>query len=307
MRKLKILFITKDFSKHLVKDSYYFSNELSKITDLVLWHKSGNIREILNLIKFKPDFILLNDMRPTRCPKILGLSRLNIPFGIIMHDLHYKPNDRIKFVRNNNVKYIFSIYRDEFYRRFPMYKNKMHWLPHFVNTEIFKDYKSPKTINYLMMGALTSSYPLRPRILSVMRSEPGFVYHKHPGYRNIVNPNEFAGETYAKEINKSKIFLTDGTIYHYPVMKYYEVLACNTLLLAPASKELFDLGFIPDKHFVTIDKQNFLEKARYYLSHENKRIEISQNGFNMVRTKHSAEHRALQFIQKIEEILKHQL
>ncbi|MCM1989312.1 glycosyltransferase [Oceanirhabdus seepicola] len=304
MRKLKILFITKDFSNHLVKDSYYFSNELSKITDLVLWHKSGNIREILNYLKFKPDFILLNDMRPTRCPKITGLSRLNIPFGIIMHDLHYRPSDRIKFVRDNNVKYIFSIYRDEFYRRFPNLKNRMYWIPHFIDPNTFKDYGLPKTINYLMMGAIASTYPLRTKMLSVMRTEPGFVYHKHPGYRNIVNPKEFAGETYAKEINRSKIFLTDGLIYHYPVMKYYEVLGCNTLLLAPKSKELTDLGFISGKHFVSVNRKDFLQKSRYYLTHEKERKEISKNGFEMVHFKHSAAQRALQFVQMVEKILK---
>ncbi|WBW96637.1 glycosyltransferase family protein [Oceanirhabdus sp. W0125-5] len=304
MKKLKILFITKDFSKHLVKDSYYFSNALSKISDLVLWHNPGNIREILNHLKLKPDFILLNDLRPTRCPKITGLSNLTIPFGIIMHDLHYRPNDRIKFVRDNNVKYIFSIYRDEFYRRFPFYKNRMYWIPHFIEPNTFKDYGLPKTIDYLMMGAIANTYPLRAEMLSIMKKEPGFVYHKHPGYRNIENPKEFAGTTYAKEINKAKIFLTDGLIYHYPVMKYYEVLACNTLLLAPKSKELLDLGFLPGKHFVSVHRRDFLQKSRYYLAHEEERKEIAKNGFEMVHAKHSAAHRANQFIQMVEKILK---
>lgn len=149
MRKFKLLFITKDFSKHVVKDSYYFSNELSKITELILWSRPGNIQTILKHIKFKPDFILLNDMRPSRCPRITGLSELKIPFGIIMHNLHYEPEKRRKFVQENKVKHIFSIYRDEFYRRFPEFKDRMYWLPHFVDLEVFKDYKLPKAIDYL--------------------------------------------------------------------------------------------------------------------------------------------------------------
>ena len=304
MKKLKILFITKDFSKHLVKDSYYFSTELSKIADLVLWNTPGNIHTILKQIHMKPDFILLNDLRPTRCPTITGLSQLTIPYGIIMHDLHYRPNQRKIFVRNNKVKYIFSIYRDEFYRRFPNFKNRMHWLPHFVNTDIFKDYGLSKDIDYLLMGAITNHYPLRKKMLSVMQKEPGFVYHEHPGYRNILDSKEFAGETFAKEINRSKIFLTDGLIYKYPVMKYYEVLACNTLLLAPPSKELQDLGFIPGVHYISVNKNDFLQKARYYLKHEKERKQIAENGYKMVRSKHSAEHRAQQFVRMIENILK---
>ena len=58
----------------------------------------------------------------------------------------------------------------------------MQWFPHHVNTEVFKDYQLPKDIDLLLMGdVLPRLYPLRNRILQVMKDKPGFVYHEHPG------------------------------------------------------------------------------------------------------------------------------
>ncbi len=272
--------------------------------DIKLWHEPGCIHEILSTIPDSPDFILLNDLKETRCPEISGLSSVTIPFGIIMHDIHYKVENRKRFILENNVQYIFSIYRDAFYRRFPEYKQRMRWLPHFVNTELFKDYGQPKEIDWLMMGKMASYYPLREKMYRMMRDKAGFVYHGHPGYRNIREKEEiFVGEKYAKEINRAKMFLTCDSRLHYPIIKYFEVTASKTLLLAPASKELRDLGFRPGIHYVAINSKNFIEKAEYYLTHEKERHQITENGYQMVRKKHSAPVRAQQLVEEIEKII----
>jgi hypothetical protein len=136
----------------------------------------------------------------------------------------------------------------------------MHWLPHFVNIDLFKDYDLAKDINWLMMGKLAFYYPLRVSMYKKMRNMAGFVNHPHPGYRNINDDQEqkvLVGEAYALKINRAKMFLTCDSIFHYPIIKYYEVLACKTLLLAPSSKELRDLGFIPGVNFVPVNRRNF--------------------------------------------------
>ncbi|MFJ8264799.1 glycosyltransferase [Peribacillus asahii] len=130
----------------------------------------------------------------------------------------------------------------------------MFWLPHFVNISIFKDYQYPKEIKWLLMGMTSNHYPLRQIIKKHMINKKGFVYHRHPGYKNVNDQDSkiFVGRNYAKEINRAKMFFTDDSKFHYPFMKYYEVLACNTLLLAPANQELLDLGFKPGENFVEI-------------------------------------------------------
>ncbi|MGZ4107937.1 MAG: glycosyltransferase, partial [Tumebacillaceae bacterium] len=85
------------------------------------------------------------------------------------------------------------------------------------------------------------------------------------------------------------------------------VLACKTLLLAPASQELRDLGFLPGVHFVPINEEDFLEKAEYYVAHEAEREQIATAGYQMVHTLHTADRRVVQFLQMIEEILRNPL
>lgn len=305
MKKLKILFITKDHSEYMTKNFYYFALKLSKLTYLELWHSPGDITEILKTIQIYPDFILLNDLRPHELPQISGLSSVNIPLGIIVEDVHNNTKERRAFIKKNNIKNIFSITRDKFYECYLDLKDRMYWLPHWVNIDIFRNYGLTKDINYLIMGSVSSKYyPLRNKIFKTLKREPGFVYHKHPGYTNIIDSNAFIGEKYAREINRAKIFFTDGGIYNYPVKKYYEVLACKTLLLAPSFKELEDLGFIPGVHFVDVDENNFLEKAKYYLQYDKEREEIAQKGYEMVRAKHSVDIRVSQFVKIIEDIMK---
>lgn len=304
-KKLTILFITFDNSRNVDRNSFYLTQELTKVSNLILWHDAGNISEILSKINDVPDFILLNDMKES--PEVTGWSSISIPFGIIIYDLHYAINEKKEFIWGNNVPYIFSIYRDKFYEWYPEFKERFRWLPLYVNTHLFKDYKLEKDIDWLIIGNITGGvYPLREKIVQTMRGHKGFVYHEHPGYRDIFEENEkniFVGEEYAREINRAKMFFTCDSTFKYPVNKYYEVLACKTLLLASSSQELFDLGFIPGVNYVEIDENNFLEKAYYYLNHPEERIKITEQGYKMVHDKYSTAQRAMLLKTMINEIV----
>ena len=301
MSNPKVLFLTRDHTNQVERSSFYLATELKKQTELVLWHQDGYIKKILSLLPFKPDFILLNDFKPDYCPIIRGLDEVSIPKGIIMHDLHYKKAKRKQFIDKSNIHYIFTHYKSAFMEWFPEYSDRMIWFPHHVNTNIFRDYQVEKTINWLMMGAeYPELYPVRNRMKSSMMREEGFLSYSHPGYREL-SPKDntvLIGENYAKEINRAKMFLTCDSKYKFPLLKYFEVLACNTLLLATGSEELRELGFIDGETYVEVNEHNFKEKAYYYLKHADERITVSKNGFKMVQAKHSTE-------QRVQELLKH--
>lgn len=296
---------TGDFQYYVHKSFHYFLQKLSKFANVTIWHQSGNIHSILKQIKTTPDFIFINEFGETNSPHITGLSTLTIPFGVYLHDIHYQIEKRKQQLHQANPKYIFSYYRDRFVEFFPEFVDRMIWLPHHVNTHVFKDYHEKKSIDFLLVGSIHPRvYPLRTKILKTMRSIHGFRYHPHPGYRNF-HPNENAliGQRYAREINRAKIFMTCDSKYHYPLNKYYEVLACKTLLLAPTSKELEDLGFIPHRHFVPISEHDFQRKALYYLRHDVIREKIAAEGYRMIRAKHSTEQRINQFLTIVNQII----
>lgn len=304
MSKLKILLICKDFSKWIHTQRSCFQKELSNITDLVVWNQPGNIHNILKQIRFVPDFILIYLYGSINCPQIIGLDSLKIPYGVYVEDVH-SVKDFQSSVKENNIKYIFNCYRDAFRKKFPQFVDRMIWLPHHVDLNLFKDLGKRRDIPMLMMGAVKNKYyPLRYKILQQLEGKPGFIYHQHPGYRNIEDKEDkFVREKYVSEINRAKIFFTCDSIYKYPVKKYYEIPACNTLLLASNSPELYDLGFRDGENFVGINSQNFLEKAKYYLRNDQEWKRIASNGYNLVRRKHSTTKRVKEFVEIIVKIL----
>jgi glycosyltransferase involved in cell wall biosynthesis len=296
----------RDFSQWGNPKQFYLAKELSTITDCVIWHEPGNINDILSKIRFVPDFILIFFYKSVSeiSPPISGLSSLRIPCGVFLMDLH-NLNNLSNSILEDKINYIFTCYRDSFCKRFPQLINRMRWLPNHVNTEIFKDYKLPKEIEMLMMGAVSKTYyPLRDTIRKSLSGNPSFVYHKHPGSREVKdNKNVYVKEKYAMEINKAKLFFTCDSKYHYPILKYFESLACNTLLLAPDSREIYDLGFRTGENFVAINEKNFLENAEYYLRNDKERERIAENGYKFVHERHSTAQRAKELLKMIVEIL----
>ncbi|WP_373896199.1 glycosyltransferase [Virgibacillus natechei] len=302
-----MLFIAEDTSGQLNKNFHYLEQELTNMVNITFWRKPGHISYILKQIPSRPDFILLlNDMDQQMSPMIKGLAHTDIPTGLFVNDVHRFTKLRRNYINKNKISYVFPVVRDTFIKTYPEFKQKMKWFPHFVNTELNKDYGLEKNIRLLMMGAVNDYYPLRQKILKSYAADSNFIYHSHPGYREFSKKEEhtnFIGHTYAKEINQAKIFFTCPSVLKYPVIKYFEVLACKTLLLAPTFKELEDLGFKPGVHFVPIDETNFKEKAAYYLTHDTERQKIAEQGYHFVRQRHSVKQRTKQLVKIIERIL----
>lgn len=304
---LKLLFITRDFENRMEKSSFYLATELEKHAHVMKWEQDGEISTILNQLELKPDFILLNDYKYDYCPFVWGLADSEIPVGAIVHDLKYKTRHRRKFYEKENITHLFTHYRDASLKYFPQFTDRFHWLPHHVPTNLFHDdYGGIKDIDYLMIGAMFPKlYPERIKMYNLMKDEAGFVSHSHPGYTPLEpgDSNGVTGEAYARELNRAKIFITCDSADHFPLMKYFEVLASNTLLLASASQELSELGFVDGETFVAVDATNVKDKAAYYLANEAERLTIARRGYEMVRDRHSTEKRALELLAEINEII----
>lgn len=303
MKAFKIVISTVDQSRYFRRKREFFKQKLAALPDVEvrLVEKGGDIRRILEEMNFTPDFIYIDDL--TKNEPLHGLDRIAIPKGIMYEDLQKNQQRFRDYMRDNKIDIAFAYYRDAFLRFFPELKHRFIWVPPFINTALFKDYGLAKTIDYLLMGALHKEvYPLRTRIAEEMAGVRGFVHHRIPERRNYTpeeEKNVFIMENYAREINRAKMFFTDDTLYHYPVFKYFEVPACNTLLLAPGSAELRELGFVDGKTFAEINKTNYFEKAKYYLQQEDERKRIAKKGYKLIRKRHTTEIRVRQFVDAI--------
>ena len=305
MRKINLVYSTVDRSNHLIRYGEYFKRELLRLPDvnLFLIEEDMSIDKILAVVPFTPDFIFFDDF--TKNYDMFGLRDVDVPKAVLYWDIHRTQDEFRIFVWKNKIDLVFSFYRDTFGRYFPEFANKFRWLPNHVNLHEFKDYGLNKEIDFLLMGAtLKKVYPLRAKIAQEMAGMKGFVHHQHPGYRDFApDEGEYVGESYAREINRAKIFFTDDSIFKYPIAKYFEVPACNTLLLAPGSRELNHLGFVDGVTFVEINEHNYLKKAMYYLEHGDERLAIARRGYEMVRNNHSTPIRARQFVNHLRDYL----
>ncbi|WP_256759904.1 glycosyltransferase [Cohnella sp. WQ 127256] len=308
-KELKILYFTTDQTNWVKENWEYFKYELRRTPHVRVKfvREGGAIEDIFDRIGFIPDFIYFNDIKKTKTIEVTGLDQVSIPKGVLTVDLQNGVDFFRTFVNENKIDLIFSVYRDAFFRFFPEFVQKFVWLPHHIYTPVFKDYKLPKKNDYLLMGAINSRlYPLRYKILRTMKRTKGFVYHEHPGYKYFSEEERkkaFIGKNFAREINQSKIFFTDDCIFHYPVAKYYEAAACNTLVVGSGSRELNDLGFIHRKTYVEVDNSNFKERAMYYLNRERRRKQIGSCGYQMVRDNHTTPIRVQQFVDCIRRYL----
>ncbi|QOT08097.1 glycosyltransferase [Paenibacillus sp. JNUCC32] len=321
MDKLKILFLIKPFDTMYAKHKQKFESirEIEKFATVRYWYEDGNILEILKKLNFQPDCIVHYDIAwgYAFAPRITGLDQVDIPKGCFVLDKHYSKETRIEYIESNKIDIIFSRSKQRFIEVFPQYSNKLRWLPFSINPEIMKDWKLKKDITYLLMGQVfhksrelnksktrEGRYPFRESVLKKMQNVKGFVFRPHPGHRVAFNKDLYVDIKYAKELNRSKMFFTCGSEFKIPVLKFFEALACNTLLLAEANQDIYELGFKDGVHFVACNKSNFLEKAMYYKENRDERRRISKKGYKFVQKYHTNNVRAKQFVQYIKDFIK---
>lgn len=82
-------------------------------------------------------------------------------------------------------------------------------------------------------------------------------------------------------------------------MRVFDVLGCGGFLLTNAKKDIYKY-FEDGKHLVVFhDWNDLIEKLHYYLTHEEERIEIAQNGYEEVKKHHTYEIRLRKMLETI--------
>lgn len=193
----------------------------------------------------------------------------------------------------------------EFGKEFMRLGLRTEWLPLSVDGNRFKKLGIPKLADICIMENVNPTvYPLRVRVVNyVLRLNK---------YRVMAQP--CYGDDYVKAINYSRLFLTCSGDWKYPVMKYFESMACETLLLADTPVDAEELGFRADENFASIDNaytpkvenpalpikqeewefhgQALQQKLDHYLTHTEDRNRIARAGEVLVRARHTDEVRA---------------
>jgi glycosyltransferase involved in cell wall biosynthesis len=241
-----------------------------------------------------------------------NINQVKTPKVLLIGDFHRNTKEIQKYVEKNQIDLVLFIYKHwmtTLEKWIERKKVNAKWLPHCVNTKVFHDYGSPRKIDVVSSGFCEQKiYPFRVLIRDTLRTIPDvrFLMPKHPKFELAKgkSPSQvLIRENYARFLSQSKIFIFGSSIYNYALMKYTEGMACNTLVMAPMPTDGTDLHFVPDENFVEVNQNNFLEKIRYYLKHDEERRQIALRGVETISKYHTVEIRARQLVEHLKSIL----
>ena len=115
-------------------------------------------------------------------------------------------------------------------------------------------------------------------------------------------------ENYAdvKCIKKNSEMEWDYVCFNYALAKHYEIPATGSLLIADETNDLKRAGFIADKHYISVNRSNILEKIRSCLRNPKDYEIIRKAGMAFSRKNHSINNR-IELFGKILEDLSHEI
>lgn len=173
--------------------------------------------------------------------------------------------------------------------------SKAFLLPFSIDTNIYKNLNLKKDIDVFAVFTTNNKvYPNREKVHKLLKEMKGVsCFTKRVEHEDYIN-----------KINRSKICITSNNKFKSLSIKYYEIMACGSLLLADEPEDLKELGFIDGKHLVIYKNLNDLkDKIFYYLDHEKEREEIAKIGMSFVREYHNNSYRVQQMTKVIQEEL----
>lgn len=174
----------------------------------------------------------------------------------------------------------------------------IEWYPMSVDPDYFRPLGIPKEYDVATCGSFASShYPFRIFCHNAVLGCAGIRYFDPTKSEPVLF------EEYVKLINKTKIFFTCTSTYHYPVLKFLEVMSCGTLLMADHPIDTGFMHLVPGWNYVEVSESNFVEKVGYYMAHDEEARQIGMNGRETVLKYHTHDIRAKEVVETISKYL----
>lgn len=237
------------------------------------------------------------------------IYRLDCRKSVFADDLHWwdermRRTKLVSFALCDTILSTCGYVWNSFYPEFCGTK-KVVWIPHSASPDFMLPYNCHPENAILLSGAISRYYPLRQQ-MKAMHAQGNYpiVYHHHPGYYTGYDyeDNQDIGSGYAKTINRYRAAFTDSLIFRYVVAKYFEIPATGALLFADDAicEPLRELGFIENRHYLPVSKENLEERIQYVLDERNHEEldEIRRSGQQLVWERHKTADRAWQINQE---------
>lgn len=278
--------------------------------------KYSNLKVIYNnfqneITNFKPDIIIIGfSITDSGINKPnFSLNNEGIPLYIILNKEYVALNKKLEWIKSLNPKKVFTVHHD-----FKKYE-KICSIPYCrimwsADHNLFKKYDELYKYDLFFSGVI------RPEQTDNMRFK---IYNKLNllnTYKLLIkagifdsktgkmsgNINSFNNNEYAKTINHSKIVLTTTGPADLVGTRYFEIMASSKALILcnKMPKDVYDDIVIDGFNCIMFDDENdFIEKCKYYLEHEDERIKIVNKAYEYFVEKHTWDHKVKYLLENI--------
>lgn len=279
-------------------ESYKFIDRAKTVTG---YPSNMTLSEIIK--EENPDIIVLNDK-----PISTDLTKeINIPRILFLEDAHSEWNQScVPYLDRKEIDMIFTRSYGNGQASRVKQRCPVGYSPFSVSPSMYYDKHSEKIYDVYLTGTCPHVYPLRILMGFTFYGTQNFgaSQFNYEGMKGITDVRIFSLSKYLDTINQSKIVTFDGGLFKYPVIKYFETMACNILPLVDLPYDYKALRFEPNENVVEIDFFNFVSKMKYYLENESERKRISKNAMDLILEYHTTEKRAKQLLDQFEEVIK---
>lgn len=114
---------------------------------------------------------------------------------------------------------------------------RIYWLPHHIDTSVYRDYGLQKQTDVLVYGKVKpEDYPLRLRLAELLpRTKLRVEVIEHPGERG--KGQGVTGEALARRIQQAWMTVATPSRYDYLLAKFLEIAACGSVVAGRLASE----------------------------------------------------------------------
>ena len=250
-----------------------------------------------------PDVVLFWEGYHLVTSAFLQLFQASFRVVIYCEDLHWFHAEMraMKMLALTVADLILASYAPVFDRFFPEVAaaKRVVWVPHAASPEFMMPLNESAENVIFLSGMINDYYPLRQRLKALADdTELHIVEHPHPGYQchHDHETSGAVGAGYARRINVSRAAFTDASKFNYLLAKFLEIPATGSLLLgdAAAERELSQLGFREQVHYIPVADSTLESELRYILDARNhaELDEVRRRGQQLIWARHKTSDRA---------------
>ena len=305
---MRILYIEKVETKYnYYSDIIYYLKNITKLKVIYI-KTTQNINNEIKL--FKPELIILG-FSITDCseskPKFY-IKNLNCPLYIILNKEYAGLKNKLKWIKELKPKKVFSVHHDikkyEEICKIPFCK--IMWS---ADHTILKKYNETYGYDLFFSGVIREEQTnnLRNKIYKKLNELEKYKLLIKVGlWKNdkLIKGklNTFNIKDYSYNIQNTKIALTTTGPADLVGTRYFEIMASNKALILcnRMPVEVYEDILIDKFNCVMFDNENdFIEKFKYYIEHEEERIKIVNKAYEYFLEKHTWEHKVKHFLDNL--------